>query len=140
MLKIAVIDAQGGGFGKALVEGLTVLGDQVDILALGTNVFATMAMRKAGAHRYATGENAICFNADKVDLIIGGVGILAANSMLGEITQQMANSISSSHARKIVIPFGKCNITVPGTTNYTLKELVTMSVEIIQKILEESHG
>ena len=71
---------------------------------------------------------------------MGGVGILAANSMLGEITQQMANSISSSHARKIVIPFGKCNITVPGTTEYTLKELVTLSVEAVQKILEESHG
>jgi NAD(P)-dependent dehydrogenase (short-subunit alcohol dehydrogenase family) len=59
MLKIAVIDAQGGGFGKAIVEGLSVLGDKVDILALGTNVYATMAMRNAGAHRYATGENAV---------------------------------------------------------------------------------
>ena len=113
MLKIAVIDAQGGGFGKAIVEGLSVLGDKVDILALGTNVYATMAMRKAGAHRYATGENAICFNADKVDIIIGGIGILASNSMLGEITPAIAHAVSSSHAKKIVIPFGKCNITVP---------------------------
>jgi ABC-type glucose/galactose transport system permease subunit len=140
MLKIAVIDAQGGGFGKAIVEGLSVLGDKVDILALGTNVYATMAMRKAGAHRYATGENAICFNADKVDIIIGGIGILASNSMLGEITPAIANAVSSSHAKKIVIPFGKCNITVPGISQYTLKELVDMAVETVVRHMEEQDG
>jgi ABC-type glucose/galactose transport system permease subunit len=140
MLKIAVIDAQGGGFGKAIVEGLSVLGDKVDILALGTNVYATMAMRKAGAHRYATGENAICFNADKVDIIIGGIGILASNSMLGEITPAIAHAVSSSHAKKIVIPFGKCNITVPGISQYTLKELVDMAVETVVRHMEEQDG
>ncbi|MGI6563496.1 MAG: DUF3842 family protein [Clostridia bacterium] len=139
-MKIAVIDAQGGGFGKAIVEGLSVLGDKVDILALGTNVYATMAMRKAGAHRYATGENAICFNADKVDIIIGGIGILASNSMLGEITPAIAHAVSSSHAKKIVIPFGKCNITVPGISQYTLKELVDMAVETVVRHMEEQDG
>lgn len=140
MLKIAVIDAQGGGFGKAMVEALSTLGDRVDILALGTNVYATMAMKKAGAHRYATGENAICFNADKVDIIIGGIGILGANSMLGEITPNMANAVSSSHAKKIVIPFGKCNIIIPGTSQYSLKEMITMAMETVSKALEDVHG
>ena len=140
MLKIAVIDAQGGGFGKAIVEGLSVLGDKVDILALGTNVYATMAMRKAGAHRYATGEHAICFNADKVDIIIGGIGSLASNSMLGEITPAIAHAVSSSQAKKIVIPFGKCNITVPGISQYTLKELVDMAVETVVRHMEEQDG
>ncbi len=140
MIKVAVIDAQGGGFGKAMVESLSGLSDRLEILALGTNVYATMTMKKAGAHRYATGENAICFNADKVDLILGGIGIIAANSMLGEITPKMAQAISSSHARKILIPFGKCNIIVPGTKDYTLKEMVAFAIESVNQYLEELNG
>lgn len=88
-MRIAVVDGQGGGMGKTLVERIRqTLGSQVEILALGTNALATAAMLKAGADEGATGENAIAVNASRVDYILGSVGILSANSMLGELTPE----------------------------------------------------
>ncbi len=92
-MRIAVIDGQGGGIGKTIVEKLRKeLPEDVEIIALGTNALATSCMLKAGANEGATGENAIVANAGKVDVIMGTVGIIAANSMLGELTPQMAKS------------------------------------------------
>ena len=132
MIQVAVIDAQGGGLGRNIIEKLIEkYHDGIDILALGTNVIATTAMKKAGAARYATGENAIVYNADKADYILGGIGLIAANGMLGEITPKMANAVSTSPAVKILIPVSRCNICIPGVENYTVNQLVGLAVEKI---------
>jgi hypothetical protein len=131
-VRIAVIDAQGGGLGKTIVEKLKVKIPNAEIIALGTNVLATNSMRKAGADMSATGENAIVYNVNKVDMVIGGIGIIAANSMLGEITPKMAEAVSSSPALKILIPIGKCNIFIPGTGNYSINELIDQALERIE--------
>ena len=114
-MKIAVIDGQGGGIGKALVEKLhQALPENVEIIALGTNALAVAAMMKAGANEGASGENAIVHNSGKVDVIVGVIGIIAANSMMGELTPLMAKAIAESPAKKVLIPLNRCNIEVVG--------------------------
>jgi len=104
-MKIAVIDGQGGGIGRLIVEKLReALGNSCTILALGTNALAASVMLKAGANEGASGENAIVFSSSRVDIITGSVAILAANSYSGELTPRMAEAIASSEAVKILIP------------------------------------
>lgn len=132
-MKIAVIDGQGGGIGKAVVDKLRVsLGNEVEILALGTNAMATALMLKAGANEGASGESAIAFNVSKVDIIIGSIGIISANSMLGELSPSMATAIAGSSAKKVLIPLNKCNIYVAGIKNEPLPICIDNAIEIIK--------
>jgi uncharacterized protein DUF3842 len=103
MMKIAVIDGKGGGIGSQVVERLKSLkNNDIEIIALGTNSQATSNMMKSGANDGSTGENAVMWMSSKVDLIIGPLAIISANSMMGEISPKMAEAISSSQAKKII--------------------------------------
>lgn len=133
-VRIAVIDGQGGGIGKAIVERLRkTFGDSVELLALGTNSLATALMLKAGANEGATGENAIVCNTAKVDLIVGPIGIVCANSLLGELTPLMAKAISESPAQKILIPLNRCNVIVAGVESKPLPHYIDDAIEIIKR-------
>ena len=135
-MRIAVIDGQGGGIGKAIVERLRKeLGEDLELIALGTNVAATSLMLKAGANDGASGENAIVYNAGKVDFIIGTIGIIAANSMLGELTPLMAKAVSESPAKKILLPLNRFNIEIVGVKNEPLPHLIDNSISILKKYL-----
>lgn len=136
-MRIAVIDGQGGGIGKTIVEKLRKeLPEDVEIIALGTNVLATSLMLKAGANEGATGENAIVLNAAKVDIIMGTVGILAANSMLGELTAPMARAIGESPARKILLPLNRCNLEIVGVDkSEPLPHLTEKAVQTVKNYL-----
>ena len=134
-MKIAVIDGQGGGIGKVIIEKLRIAFiDNAIITALGTNALATSAMLKAGAHEGATGENAIIVNAALADVIVGSIGIIAANSMLGELTPKMALAIAESRAKKVLIPLNRCNLLVAGTKNATLLDYIDEAVAIIRAL------
>lgn len=135
-MKIAVIDGQGGGIGKAVVARLrTEFGDNLEILALGTNAVATGNMLKNGANAGATGENAVRVNAGKVDLIIGPMAILMANSMLGEITSIMAEAVSESPARKIIVPLNLCNVHIIGIQTLKISEAMDQVALEVAKVL-----
>jgi len=114
-MRILVVDAQGGGMGARLIEELKAqsLAD-CEIVAVGTNALATGAMRKAGADACATGENAVVYNAQHCDIILGPMGIVLANAMLGEISPVIACAVSGSAAHKILLPVGKCGVTIAG--------------------------
>lgn len=132
-MRIAVIDGQGGGIGKAVVSKLRqVFEDRIGILALGTNSLATSLMLKSGAHEGATGENAIVFNASKVDIIIGPVAIICANSLLGELTPVMAKAIAESPAKKVLIPLNRCNLIVAGVETKPLPHYIDDAIEIVR--------
>lgn len=137
-MRIAVVDGQGGGIGKNIVEKLRAgLPDDVEIIALGTNAIATTNMLKAGANEGASGENAILFMADKVDFIVGTIAVLAANSMLGELTPRMAAAIAASPARKILLPQNRIGIEVIGVVSEPLPHQISQLVERILEIWED---
>ncbi len=134
-MKIAVIDGQGGGMGKAIVEKLRkAFGNDLEILALGTNALATSLMLKAGANEGASGENAIIYSSPKVDFIIGSIGIISANSMLGELTPNMARAIAESPAKKILIPLNRCNVYVAGVKSEPLPICIDKAIEKISNL------
>lgn len=133
-MRIAVIDGQGGGMGKVIIEKMRKeFREQINILALGTNALATSAMLKAGANEGATGENAIAYNSKDLDLIIGSLSIIMANSMLGELTPKMAEEIMNSKARKLLIPIYRGNIDIIGLPTEPLPHLVDALMVQIKK-------
>lgn len=137
-MRIAVIDGQGGGIGKALVEKLRKeFADNVVILALGTNATAAALMMKAGADEGASGENAIIYNSSKVDIITGPIGIITANSMLGELSPSMAASITESSAKKVLIPLNKCNVAIAGVKDEPLPMLIDDAITIIKNYVRK---
>lgn len=107
---IAVVDGQGGGMGKALTERLRAEFPGAHIRALGTNALATGAMLRAGADDGATGENALVCNLRLAELIVGPVGILMPNGLLGEVTASMAQAVGDSAAPKVLLPSSSCGI------------------------------
>ncbi|NLI93967.1 MAG: DUF3842 family protein [Peptococcaceae bacterium] len=134
-MHIAVIDGQGGGIGKAIVDKLRKeLPEETEITALGTNALATSVMLKAGANEGATGENAIVYNATKFDVIIGTIGIITANSMLGEVTPAIAKAIAESSAKKILLPLNRSNIEIVGVDkSQPLPHLIDSAIQSLKR-------
>ena len=133
-MKISVIDGQGGKIGALIVEKIKSTYPTFEVTAVGTNTIATSAMLKAGADKGATGENPVVVTCQTADVIIGPIGILCADALLGEITEKMAVSIGRSHAKKILIPFGKCNVNVAGADCLTAAEYVEKAVAVLEDI------
>lgn len=132
---IVVIDGQGGGLGAALVARLkTRLGNKAQLRVVGINALATSAMLKAGADKAATGENAVCHNAAQADLILGPIGLLSTNALMGEVSPAIAAAVSSAKARRILVPVSSgCGILVAGATGWKLEELLDEAVELAVK-------
>ncbi|MCR5450655.1 MAG: DUF3842 family protein [Solobacterium sp.] len=135
LVKILVIDAQGGGIGRQLITALKHRFPEHIVLAVGTNSLATSAMLKAGADQAATGENSVVVACSMADLIIGPVGIVIADAMLGEITPKMAAAVGQSHARKILIPFKNDSHLIVGVPDFNVGRLVEAAVETAAEML-----
>jgi hypothetical protein len=134
---VAVVDGQGGGVGRMLVERLrSRLGDRAEILALGTNVHATEQMLRAGADDGATGENAIRYNAPRAQVIVGVAAILAGNALLGELSPDMAAAISCSSAHKVLLPLNRCGIEVVGVQSAPLPVMADQAAEAAARALD----
>ena len=136
--KILIIDGQGGMLGKQLVESVKKAVPEAEITAVGTNSTATSNMLKAGAHQAATGENAVLVGVRRADIIAGPVGIVIADSLLGEITPAMATAAGQSDAYKILLPVNKCHNIIVGTGGHSTSEIIAEAVEKIREICKES--
>ncbi|MPM82224.1 hypothetical protein SDC9_129285 [bioreactor metagenome] len=137
-MKIAVVDGQGGGIGRSLIEKIRAQLKDVYIIALGTNSVATAQMIKGGANDGATGENAIIYNVKNVDIITGGVAIMAANSMHGELSPAIAVAVGSSDACKILLPLNRCNINVALTAADKLSDQLDSAVALMKNYIEQN--
>ena len=136
--RICVIDGQGGGIGSAVIKRLKeFFGETVEIIALGTNAIATAQMLKAKANRGASGENAIVRTAGKVDIIIGTIGIIMAHAMMGEVTPKMAEAVTGSPAKKLLIPLSQEHNDIIGIPQTPLPHLIEA---LIQENLKDFSG
>lgn len=135
-MKIVVIDGQSGRMGQLFIERAKSASLPCQIMAVGTNAIATSAMLKAGADNGATGENPVLVACRTADIIVGPIGILAADSLMGEISPAMAVAVGQSPARKLLLPVNQCNNIVVGVPNLSLGKLMDEAVEMLKSMLE----
>ena len=134
-MKIVVIDGQGGRLGQMVVEGIKKEALNVEVTAIGTNSSATAAMLKAGADAAATGENPVVVACRSADIIVGPIGIVAADSLLGEITPAMALAVGQSSALMLLLPVSHCLNEVVGVRDFTMSEMVKATVERLKQLV-----
>lgn len=134
MLQVLVIDGQGGGIGRQLVQAIKAACPSAAITAVGTNSAATAAMLRAGADSAATGENAVLVGCRRADVIAGPLGIVIADALLGEITPAMAAAVARSPARRVLLPVNLCDTLIAGVPDQTMGELVQRAAALIQAI------
>lgn len=132
-MNILVMDAQGGGIGKQVVTAVRTRFPDATITAVGTNAAATTAMLRAGADEGATGENAAVVCCRRADVIIGPVGIVIADAMLGEVTPRMAVAVGQSAAKRILIPVNHCTNFIAGVADLSVGRLVDSVVTELEK-------
>lgn len=130
---LLIIDGQGGGIGRALIEQIKRISPECELTAVGTNAIATSAMLRAGADKGATGENAVKVCAAKAKIIAGPIGLLMADAMLGEITPAMSAAIGASDAHKVLVPSARCGVQIAGMQ--TLPPLNSLIEDAAAKIL-----
>jgi hypothetical protein len=136
-MEVVVIDGQGGGIGKNIIQILKANISNIFIIGVGTNSIATNNLKKGGADVIATGENAVIYNVRKANIIIGPIGICFSNSMYGEISPAMANAVTESAALKYLIPVSKCNAKVTGVISKPINEYIDEVVMLVKEFIEK---
>ena len=136
MKRILVIDGQGGRLGRQLVKDIAERWPQCELMAVGTNSIAAENMLKAGAARAATGENAAIVACRRADIILGPIGIVLADGLLGEVTPEMARAVGQSAAFRILIPSDRCETWVAGVPPGGMSALVEEALEKLAALLE----
>jgi hypothetical protein len=135
MKRVVVIDGRSGRTGQLFIERVKAARLPCQITAIGTNAIATTAMLKAGAEVGATGENPVVVACRTADVIAGPIGILAADSLVGEVTPTMAVAVGQSQAVKLLFPVSHCNNVVVGTQSLSLSKLIDEGVELLRSLL-----
>ena len=132
--RVLVIDRQGGGLGRQLVSALAAACPEAELTAVGTNSLAANAMLKAGASRAATGENAVVVNCRHADVIVGPIGIVIADALLGEITPAMAAAVCQSGAKRVLVPINHCENYVVGVPDQPVSQLVAAAAQKVKEL------
>ena len=133
-VNVLVIDGQGGGLGRQLVAALSAQCPEAQLTAVGTNSLAATAMLKAGAQRAATGENAVVVNCRRADIIVGPIGIVIADALLGEITPAMATAVCQSSATRELIPVNHCENYIVGVPDQPISSLVAAALQKVKAL------
>ena len=133
---VLVIDGQGGGLGRQLVAAIAAACPEAELTAVGTNSLAANAMLKAGAARAATGENAVVVNCRHADVIVGPIGIVIADALLGEITTAMAAAVCQSGAKRVLVPINHCENYVVGVPEQPVSQLVSAAAQKVKALCE----
>ena len=139
-MEILVIDGQGGRIGQQLIKAILARYPQVEVTAIGTNSLATSAMLKGGASQGATGENALLVACRRADVILGPLGIVIADALMGEISPAMAVAVGQARARRILIPLNQCDHLVAGVAELPVARLLESAVGELGKLLPPAGG
>ncbi len=134
-MTILVIDGQGGAIGSQMVKRLLAELPQTEILAVGTNSIATASMLKSGAIHAATGENAVLICAKRADIIVGPIGIVLADALMGEVTPKMAKAVGRAKASRVLIPVSKCDTLIAGVSTVPMSVLIEDAMGKIRTLL-----
>jgi len=136
---IAVVDGMGGGIGAQIVAQLRQeLPLELEILALGANAIATQKMMRARASRGASGENAIRVSINEADFILGPIGVVVPNSMMGEITPEIAIAVAGARGRKVLLPVDQPHFALVGIERQALTKQIGAAIDLIRQTLTES--
>ena len=136
-MKVLVIDGQGGRIGQQLIKAILSRYPEVELTAIGTNSLATSAMLKGGAAQGATGENALLVACRRADVILGPLGIVIADALMGEISPAMAVAVAQARARRILIPLNQCDNLVAGVADMPVGRLLDSAVDELGRVLKE---
>ena len=139
-MNVTIIDGQGGQLGAQLVKEITTRFPLVDLTAIGTNAIATSTMLKAGAKNAATGENSVLVACRKTDVIIGPIGIVITDSLLGEITDKIAVAVGRADAVRILLPVNKCDNYVAGVSSSNIKNLIDDAILKLSSIIDNANS
>ncbi len=134
-MNILVIDGQGGKIGRQILGVLVQRFPNEKIIAVGTNSVATSAMLKGLQIKGATGSNAVIANARNADIIVGPVGIVIADAMMGEISPEMAVAVGQSTAVKILLPMNRCEILIAGIAEVSVSTLIADALAKISDVI-----
>ncbi len=137
-MRIVVVDGMGGGLGAQLIAQVAPLcagKEAIELLALGTNALATGNMLRAGAHKGATGENAICFTLPSAELVLGPIGVIIPHAMMGEISPAIAAAVAAAPARKLLVPVSQAHVELVGVESKPLGLLVKEAAANVEKII-----
>ena len=108
-MRVLVIDGQGGGLGRQLVTAITALCPEVELTAVGVN-------------------------ARRADIIVGPIGIVIADALLGEITPAMAAAICQADAKRVLIPVNHCENFVVGVPEGPVSQLVQTAAQKVKAL------
>ncbi len=136
-MKIVVIDGQGGKMGGLIVRKIKEQKIKAELYAIGTNSTATAAMLRAGADFGATGENPVVVNLRDADVVIGPIGIISADAILGEVTEKMASAVGAAKARKVLIPVNSCNIYISGVGERPMSAYIDEAVKTVCALADD---
>jgi hypothetical protein len=131
---IVIVDGMGGGIGVQLIGRIRELDSaDIEIIALGTNAVATERMVKAGAHRGAAGENAVKVTVPHAGFILGPIGIVIPNSMMGEITPSIAEAVMASPGERILLPLQQDHFTLVGLEPLPLAKMLEKAIVLLKE-------
>jgi hypothetical protein len=127
---VVIVDGMGGGIGAQLAARIRELaGNEAELIALGTTSAATERMLKAGADRGASGENAIKVSVGLGDVIVGPIGIVIPNGMMGEITPEVAEAVLAARGDRVLVPVAQGHFTLAGVDSAPVGKLVAAAAE-----------
>lgn len=139
-MNVVIIDGQGGQLGAQLVKEITAKFSDITVTAIGTNAVATATMLKAGAKNAATGENPVIVACRKADVILGPIGIVVADSLLGEVTEKMSLAVGRADAVRILIPMNRCDNLIAGVPNLNTATLITDAIAKLRSIIDDKNA
>ena len=133
-MRIVVIDGQGGSIGRQLIKTIKEACPFDIIHAVGTNSIATGNMLKESPTNAATGEIAVIVSCRNADVIVGPIGIVIADALMGEVTPAMAKAVGQSQALRILIPMSRCDTLVAGIGEEKTSDLLNDAVAKIKAL------